>query len=87
MEINFNENMNRRTGRTTRAVDGAIQDLFNTGKCVVWDHYENGKNNKANQMVLNKTLARLQNEHPLIMREISVDIAECSIEINRGTYE
>ncbi len=79
--------MNRRTGRTTRAIDGAIQDLFHTGKCVVWDHYENGKNSKANQMVLNKTLARLQNEHPLIMREISIDIAECSIELKNFINE
>ena len=79
--------MNRKTGRTTRAIDGAIQDLFHTGKCVVWDHYENGKNNKANQMVLNKTLVRLQHEHPHIMCEISIDIAECSIELKNFINE
>ena len=73
--------MGRHTGRTTRAIDGAIQDLFHTGKCVVWDHYENGKNSKANQMVLNKTLVRLQNEHPHIMDKIEVDINEISISL------
>lgn len=79
--------MNRRTGRTTRAIDGAIQDLFNTGKCVIWDHYKNGKNHSANQVVLDKTLVRLQNEHPHIMREISIDIAECSIELKNFINE
>ena len=79
--------MNRRTGRTTRLIDDAIQDLFHTGKCVIWDHYENGKNNSANQMVLDKTLVRLQNEHPLIMREISVNIMECSIELKNFINE
>ena len=30
---------NRRSGRTTRIVDAAIQELFNTGKCTVFDHF------------------------------------------------
>ena len=79
--------MNRKTGRTTRAIDGAIQDLFHTGKCVVWDHYEDGKNKGANHMVLNRVVLRLLNEHPHIMREISVDIKECSIELKNFINE
>ena len=70
--------MDRKTGRTTRAIDGAIQDLFHTGKCVVWDHH---KSRYASNLLLNKVLQRLQNEHPHIMNKIIVDINELSISI------
>ena len=32
----------RRVGNTTRQVDAAIQDLFNTGTCILRDHYTEG---------------------------------------------
>lgn len=70
--------MDRCTGRTTRAVDGAIQDLFHTGKCVVWDHVNS---RKSNSILLDKVIQRLQNEHPHIMNKIIVDIKELSISI------
>ena len=70
--------MNRRTGRTTRAIDGAIQDLFHTGKCVVWDHHGT---RQADSYLLEKVIQRLQHEHPHIMRELSIDIGERSIEL------
>lgn len=70
--------MDRATGRTTRAIDGAVQDLFHTGKCVVWDHVNS---RKANNMLLDKVIQRLQNEHPHIMNKIIVDIKELSIRI------
>ena len=73
--------MNRRTGRTTRTIDDAIQDLFHTGKCVLRDHYGT---KQADNYLLEKTVQRLQHEHPHIMREISIDINERSIELNRG---
>ena len=70
--------MDRCTGRTTRAIDGAIQDLFHTGKCVVWDH-ENSR--ESNNILLDKVIQRLQNEHPHIMNKIIVDIKELSISL------
>lgn len=70
--------MDRCTGRTTRAIDGAIQDLFHTGKCVVWDHYPT---RQASNILLDKVMQRLQNEHPHIMDKIEVDINELSISL------
>ena len=67
---------NRRSGRTTRIIDDAIQDLFHTGECHVWDHYKDGKDAQRNKEVLMLILRRLQNEHEPIMREISVDIGK-----------
>jgi hypothetical protein len=32
----------RRSGRTTRAIDGYIQQLFTTGKTIVYDHHSSG---------------------------------------------
>ena len=65
---------NRRSGRTTRLVDDAIQDLFHTGECHVRDHYKDGKDTQRNKEVFMLVLRRLQNEHEPIMREISVDV-------------
>ena len=67
---------NRRSGRTTRLIDDAVQDLFHTGECHVWDHYKDGKDAHRNGEVLKLVLKRLQNEHDHIMREISVDIGK-----------
>lgn len=70
--------MDRCTGKTTRAIDGAVQDLFHTGKCVVWDH---DKSRQASNILLDKVIQRLQNEHPHIMGKIEVDINELSISL------
>ena len=67
---------NRRSGRTTRIIDDAIQDLFHTGECHVWDHYKDGKDAQRNKEVFMLVLRRLQNEHKLIMKAISVDVGK-----------
>ena len=76
--------MNRRTGRTTRTIDDAIQDLFHTGKCVLRDHHGT---RQADSYLLEKTVWRLQQEHPHIMKELSIDINERSIELKNFSNE
>lgn len=70
--------MDRCTGKTTRAIDGAIQDLFHTGKCIVW---EQSGSTQENNILLNKVLQRLQNEHPHIMNKIEISIKDLSIQL------
>ena len=45
---------------------------------MVWDHHGT---RQADSYLLEKVIQRLQHEHPHIMREISIDIAERSIEL------
>lgn len=56
----------RKSGRTTRLVDGLVQELFNTGFCYVEDHYGSIL---ANKMILRKLLDRLDLEHHLNVKE------------------
>lgn len=53
----------RRTGRTTRIVDTAVQTLFNTGFIRIEDHYWTGKNDDRH--IFSVLLKRLYSEHGL----------------------
>lgn len=57
-------NKSRRTGRSTRIIDSAIQRLFFTGKTKVVDHHSS---DQANNSTLHKTITRLISEHQLTM--------------------
>lgn len=53
----------RATGQTTRLADKYIQSLFRGGKIVVRDHYIYGEDRKANQILFDRIIRRLQLEH------------------------
>jgi hypothetical protein len=50
----------RRTGRSTRIVDAAIQQLFLIGDVVIRDHYDRAE---VHQQLANKMKRRLDMEH------------------------
>jgi len=63
---------NRRTGRTTRKVDKAIQHLFTKKELVIYDDYHKDsdfcdhdakKHYTAERYFINILLSRLRNEH------------------------
>ena len=62
----------RATGRTTRAADDAIQELFHLGECYVWDHYKDGKDFKSNRRLSEIILSRISNEHPQIIDQLEI---------------
>ena len=53
----------RCSGRTTRLIDGLIQELFKEGKIKVYDHWDAIQ---SHEMVFKKILKRLSVEHPKI---------------------
>jgi hypothetical protein len=55
---------NRRSGRTTRAVDEMVQHLFNHGVVELWDHAEH-PNNLAFDCMKKVFFDRLSREHYL----------------------
>lgn len=55
----------RRTGRTTRQIDEAIQVIFSGKEWVAKDHCDNGENHFANSDLFFSVIKRLTNEHNL----------------------
>ena len=69
----------RRSGRTTRLVDEAIQDLFHLGEAHVWDHYKEGKNIIANTYLANLVKGRLIMEHNI--KATNIQLSKTSLGI------
>lgn len=61
----------RKSGRTTRLVDDAIQDLFHLGEAHVWDHYREGKDGMANRRLVDIIRGRLIMEHSIKAPDIN----------------
>ena len=59
----------RRTGRTTRLVNNAIENLFINETISVSDHHGHGQNIQANDMLMNKIITRMNIEHPHVEHE------------------
>ena len=57
------EETQRASGRTTRGIDWAIQELFKKGEVVLKDHHENGKNDRMNARFSDLFEARFRREH------------------------
>lgn len=53
----------RKTGKTTRLVNLAIETLFTTGYYQAIDHYLDGKHKASNKSLFLKVAKRLQSEH------------------------
>lgn len=51
----------RRSGRTTRIVDSAIQNLFNKGFCILSDHHKG--TNQSTIDILDRFIKRFELEH------------------------
>ena len=58
------------TGRSTRLVDKAIQDLFVNGFCIVQDHHREGRDDS--RVLMDKVLARLKTEHKVNMEDLNI---------------
>lgn len=58
-----NYSFHRRTGRTSRQVDFAIQCLFSNQLVLVEDHYKNGNSIKSNQLLLDRIIRRIKGEY------------------------
>lgn len=60
------EELDRATGKTTRAVDGYIQRLFTERGIahVVYDPFEGGLCKNANRGLVDRIVKRLKSEHP-----------------------
>jgi len=78
-------NYMRRSGNTIRQIDAAIQLLYNGYIVEVKDHWENGKNKRANIGLFLSILKRLECEHNLngLIEEnkIRIDRNKCEIEL------
>jgi hypothetical protein len=61
----------RRSGRTTREIDKAIQHLFTTGSVMAHDHYPSDQMRKY---VFSRILKRLESEHPNVKITIDKDL-------------
>lgn len=68
----------RRSGRTTRLVDWAIQQLFSGNTVTIADHHESFDNQKR----LVKLVAnRLQNEHNVRASDLDYDYNENTLKL------
>lgn len=56
----------RQKGNSTKLIDNAIQIILSGHICVVEDHWEMGKNQKANQNLFDRIINRFENEHGMI---------------------
>lgn len=77
----------RATGRTTRAADDAIQELFMTGECHIWDHYNDGKSAEKNNRLFQIIIRRLESEHPGIIEHISINFVALFIIITIKNFQ
>ena len=83
---------NRRTGRTTRLVNDAVDRFYKNGKTALCDHYcENGHTwtHAGSKYILNAFLDRLQFTHGIHLQQITTryikDGTWC-IEFKPGNY-
>lgn len=68
----------RKTGRSTREIDEAIQDLFNTGECTVRDHHGT---RLASEHAFKRLWFRLIAEHEHMRDNLLIDKDNFTIKI------
>lgn len=75
----------RRAGNSTRQINAAIEYLFQGFLVQIRDHFQDGKNRKANEHLFKKVLERLDAEHgvdKLILTErLNIDFNKLEIEL------
>lgn len=71
----------RKIGNSTRQIDAAIQYFFQGYKVVIRDHYMQGENRKANELLFHRVISRLRMEHELAVgKQIGIDKDKLTIE-------
>ena len=68
----------RGTGRTTRLVDEAIQNLFNNGRCIAFDHWPD---RQADHCLFERIIKRLEFEHHKSKDDLVIDINRMTISL------
>lgn len=68
----------RRTGRSTRAIDKAVQCLFTTGECRVWDHHPT---REASHHLMERVLQRLSIEHNMTVNNGYLSVNKSNLTI------
>lgn len=75
--------MTRRSGRTTRIIDQAIQDLFNNGSTLVLDHH---RTEKMDERTFKIFLKRLHNEHQIVENHLIIDYDSLLVKLDYAPY-
>ena len=73
----------RRTGRTTRLVDQAVQTIFSGKRWTSFVHYQFGRNRQSNERLFQLVLKRLSAEHAWISNKIEVEPQHLWIELKK----
>lgn len=60
----------RRSGNSTRLLDGYVQELFVTGSCFVVDHVDTYENNAV---LLRRFVDRLKREHGITISDLLLE--------------
>lgn len=85
MELQHPRQLNRRSGRTTRAIDEMVQHLFNHGVVELWDHAERSDNLAFNSMKKH-FFDRLYREHHLsFSRDLEYILASQTVRLKNFT--
>lgn len=75
----------RQCGNTTRQVDFAIQKFFKGYVVHLRDHFQDGKNRRANERMLQLILQRLSREHQaidlILADKLKIDLNKLTIEL------
>lgn len=71
----------RRRGYSTRAIDNAIQIIFNGDICKVSDPWHLGSHDQANKNLFRRILDRLRHEHHSFGDYINVDETKMTISL------
>jgi hypothetical protein len=66
----------RKSGRTTRLIDKAIQDLFNNGNVKIADHHDTLK---MHRYLFDRVVFRLHNEHFGIFKDLIIELRSLTI--------
>lgn len=77
----------RQSGRTTRIIDRAIQDLFKGKTVQVVDHYLSGQSGTANRLLYEKILKRLQSEHSEVTLDIDYKQGHYAIKLSKESTD
>jgi hypothetical protein len=72
----------RRTGKSVRLIDNAIQIIFSGNICVVEDHPEPDKSKHADKALFKRIVKRLESEHGYMLHGGRFNLDEEALEIS-----
>ena len=77
----MNLSTGRRTGKSIRQIDKAVQILFEDGEVKILDHHEDGSHKAANNLLLRRIVKRLESEHSSIVGRLEINEDKLTIKI------